>query len=42
LTLDEIETMLDQEVESRQEEEEEPVAPASIGMESLTIKEEEN
>ena len=40
LTLDDIEAMLDQEVESRPEEEE--VAPVSFGMAAITIKEEEN
>jgi hypothetical protein len=39
LTLEDIENMLDDEVESRPEEED---VPTSAGMESLTIKEEEN
>jgi hypothetical protein len=39
VTLDEIETMLDDEVESRPEEDE---VATSVGMESLTINEEEN
>ena len=41
LTLDEIEAMLDQEVESRPEEEE-PDVPVSFGMAAITIKEDEN
>jgi hypothetical protein len=41
LALDEIEAMLDQEVESRPEEEELDV-PVSLGMAAITIKEEEN
>jgi len=40
LTLEEIEAMLDEEVESRPEEEE--VVPVSFGMAAITIKEEEN
>jgi hypothetical protein len=40
VTLEEIEAMLDEEVESRPEEEE--VVPVSFGMAAITIKEEEN
>ena len=40
LTLEEIEAMLDEDVESRPEEEE--VVPVSFGMAAITIKEEEN